>query len=192
MLFSQYLGGREPDRITLGDFHSCKIHATPFEASSADGAEEYMDSAALSSQGWLAVSRIFRKNRELVAADIVVIGPASQDEQVVGHGLAPAWSRDGEWLAFTGIDGIYIVRKDGSEMRRLVEIDAFHRKGLGLWSGRVSIASWSPDGEWLVYDWLSPDGPIICKVNVESGVETEIFQGGIYPDWRWDSDSTGE
>jgi WD40 repeat protein len=191
LLFSLYLGEEKPDRIVLADFRSCKIHSTLFEASSADGSE-YLDSAALSSQGWLAVSRTFRENRRLVAADVVVIDPASQDEQVVGHGLAPVWSRDGEWLAFTGVDGIYIVRKDGSEIRRLVEMEASHEKETGPWPNRISIVSWSPDGKWLVYDRLSPDGAIIYKVNVESGVETEVFRGGIYPDWRWDLDATGE
>jgi len=86
-----------------------------------------------------------------------------------------------------GVDGIYIICKDGTQMRRLVEMDAsLHKEDLGLWSNEMSTASWSPDGKWLVYHRMTAAGPAIYKVNVESGIETEIFQGGVYPDWRWD------
>ena len=192
LLFSLFFGGEEPDRIVLADFRSCEVLATLFEASSTDGSE-FLDSGSLSSQGWLAVSRIFRQNRRIAAADVVVIDPVSQGEQVVGHGLAPAWSRDGEWLAFTGSDGLYVVRKDGSQLRKLVEIDAPSRQEeVGLWSSEMPIVSWSPDGKWLVYGRLTSVGPIIYKVDVESGVEIEVFRGGAYPNWRWDLDSKGE
>ncbi len=189
----------EPDRIVLADFRSCEILKTLYEAARTqeEGLSEHLDSAMLSSQGLLALSRFLRvQGRRLTTADVVVVDLESGKEQVVGHGLAPAWSRDGEWLAFIGVDGIYIVRKDGSQKRQIVAIDEKEmspRPGdTGLWERKFTV-SWSPDGLWLVYHRLNPAGPAsIYKVNVESGVETEIFQGGAYPDWRWDTASIEE
>lgn len=31
----------------------------------------------------------------------------------------PAWSRDGRWIAFTRSEAVYIIRPDGSGLRRL-------------------------------------------------------------------------
>jgi hypothetical protein len=187
--------GEEPNQIVLADFRSCKILSTLFEASGTESSE-HLDSAVFSNQGWLAVSRVFVEDRIKVAADIVVIAPDSQKEQVVGHGLAPAWSRDGEWLAYTKMDGIYIVHKDGTQTRKVVDVDArsesYPGTSQGDWYVGLPAPSWSPDGKWLVYHRMTAAGPVICKVNVESGVETEVFQGGMYPDWRWDLDSAGE
>jgi hypothetical protein len=188
-------GGDEPNRVVLADFNSCKILSTLFTAVGTESSER-LDSATLSNQGWLAVSRIFVKNGARATTDIVVIDPNSQEERVVGHGLAPAWSADGEWLAFTEMDGIYVVRKDGSQKRKVVDVDARaesypNTSGLDWYHG-LPTPSWSPDGEWLVYHRMTSSGrPVIYKANVASGIEVEIFQGGTYPDWRWDLDVEG-
>jgi len=191
LLLSLELAEERRGCIVLADFHSCEVLAELFEASSTVDVE-LLDSATLSIQGWLAVSRIIKQ--ELPAkAEILVIDPVSHEIQVVGNGLAPAWSQDGEWLAYTALDGIYIVRRDGTRSRKLVELDSRRENDAGLgWSDSLPTPSWSPDGKWLVYHRLTSTGPFIYKVSVESGIEIEIFEGGMYPDWRWDMLSTGE
>jgi dipeptidyl aminopeptidase/acylaminoacyl peptidase len=185
LLFPLQLAEEKRDRIVLADLGSCRVLSTLFEASSTDDLE-LLDSAVLSVQGRLAVSRLLRKEWP-AKAEIVVVDPTSQAIQVVGHGLAPAWSQDGNWLAYTALDGIYIVHKDGTQTHKLVELDSHRKPGVGLgWSKELPAPSWSPDGKWLVYHRMTSVGPAIYKVNVESAIETEIFQGGIYPDWRWD------
>jgi hypothetical protein len=186
LLFPLNLGQEDRERIVLADFHSCKVLSTLFEIRATN--DEYLDSASFSTQGWLAVSHVFLKQRRRAAADVVVLDPASHVPQVVGHGLAPAWSRDGEWVAYTALDGIYIVRKDGTQTRRVVELDVSSHHGTEPdWSGNVPAPSWSPDGKWLIYHRETFTDSVIYKVNVGSGAETEIFRGGEYPDWRWDT-----
>jgi hypothetical protein len=175
----------QPDQIVLADFRSCEVISVLFEASSAE--DELLESGALSSQGWLAVGRGAQKNNVAQEAELVVVEPGAQEGRVVGYGVAPAWSRDGEWLAFTGSDGIYVVRKDGTQLRRVVPLNTpSDQDERYVWSDSISIAAWSPDGEWLTYHRATPDGLTIFKTRVETGAEIEIFQGGKYPHWRWD------
>ncbi len=186
LLFPLRLGEGKNDRVVLADPRSCKVLSTLFEISNTN--DEYLDSAALSTQGWLAVSHVFMKQRRRAAADIVVIDPTSNVTQVVGHGLAPAWSRDGEWVAYTALDGIYVVRKDGTQTRKVVKLDASSHHDAELdWSGDIPTPSWSPDGKWLIYHRENFTDSVIYKVNVGSGAETEIFRGGAYPDWKWNA-----
>jgi hypothetical protein len=181
----------KPDQTLLADFRTCKVLSVLFEAYRAE--DEFLESAALSSQGWLAVGRGRLENNIRSTADIVVIEPGGGTQRVVGHGVAPAWSRDGEWLAFTASDGIHVVRKDGSQLRRVVELNVPPYSGVPyVWSEDVSVAAWSPDGEWLVYHRVTGHSVIIYKVNVASGVETAIFEGGKLPHWRWDVETTDE
>jgi Tol biopolymer transport system component len=71
-------------------------------------------------------------------------------------------------------DGLYIARKDGSDTRRVLE------------SSRARLASWSPDGEWLVYDRPTGEGNQgIYKLNLTTGEEVEIYRGGFNPNWSW-------
>ncbi len=58
------------------------------------------------------------------------------------------------------------------------------------------IPSWSPDGEWLVYHKCTVPVEIgasctyaedyaIFIVNVATGEETLLIEGGLNPYWRW-------
>ncbi len=143
----------ETFQIVLADLKSCKIISPLFETPYLES--EYLDSASLSSQGWLAVSRISLEEAIQVGAEVIDL--ESKGERVVGHGIAPAWSRDGEWLAFTGQDGLYIVGKDGTQRRRVVEMEsAPNDENRVLGPKEMTTASWSPDGKAL-----NPGSPLL-------------------------------
>jgi dipeptidyl aminopeptidase/acylaminoacyl peptidase len=191
LLFSMY-NWDKPDTLVLGDFDTCSVITTLYQISTGSEMDEELDGAALSSQGSLAVSRLFRDaDRRIVAADVVLVDRETKEQRIVGHGLAPAWSPDGEWLVFTGADGIYIVHKDGSQLRLMLETAASaNPDDWGLWSDDMPIAAWSADGQWLVYHRIVSDIPIIYKMNVATGEEIEITRGAAYPNWRWDLEPT--
>jgi hypothetical protein len=126
---------------------------------------------------------------EVDPSQLFIYNLESRTELLVGSGVAPAWSPDGEWLAYSRIEGIYVVRYDGTEERKVVEIIPLYTE----WGSRPS---WSPDGKWLTYHkCILPDDPgNLCKeryhfaifiLNVETGEETKIVDGGLNPFWRW-------
>ncbi|MER7250402.1 hypothetical protein [Kribbella sp. NPDC000426] len=112
-----------------------------------------------------------------------------------GRGIQgdPKWSPDGRWIAFgriTGVDAqgaqleaVYVVRTDGSGVRRVVPPTA------GL-----EHPDWSPDGRWISYniDPLAPS-PAVLKVHPDgTGLRVirrqdehfELFKPRWSPDGR--------
>jgi hypothetical protein len=131
---------------------------------------------------------------------IVVRNLADGAERTIGEGAFPSWSRDSQWLAYTGRDGLYVVNvAEGSEPRRVILYPNAYDARDPTYAGRAywdipPEVSWSPDGKWLVYDrWVGTDYNTgtdtryhsIYKLNVETGEETKIIDGGMYPSWRW-------
>jgi hypothetical protein len=132
-------------------------------------------------------------NRNIVIHDL-----ENGTERIVEMGDYPAWSPDSAWLAFTGLDGIYIVNVLGDEQTaRVIE----YRNPVGdiypTYHGINQIPppepSWSPDGKWLSYHRLTvedngsdfPAYHSIFVVNIETHQEVLIAKGGMYPSWRW-------
>ncbi|MBN2550911.1 MAG: PD40 domain-containing protein [Anaerolineales bacterium] len=106
----------------------------------------------------------------------------------LANGINPSWSPDGAQVAYLQGDGIYIINADGTQARRLVRhtfVDLSLR-----WFGVLSpLPRWSPDGKWLVYHRCEKDSCMIndntiYKVDVLTGTEVKIIDGGAFPDWR--------
>ena len=149
--------------VYLVDIATCQRLETLYSNTS------HIQSPAISSQGQLALEDTL---------GLVIIDMAGREVFRDRNGLNPAWSGDGEWLAYD-VDGggIDIIRKDGSDQRQIVE------------SGVVP--SWSPDGQWLVYvgsSLTNEDANAILKINVETGKIVQLFEGGHLPSWRWHED----
>jgi len=90
-----------------------------------------------------------------------------RDDQVFGAGHVGGlmWSPDGEWLAFKGEDGIYLVRPDGSELTQLLP-------------GSAASVQWSPDGSRIA---LVRQG-VLWMANLDGSIERivdGIGEGGI-------------
>ena len=89
------------------------------------------------------------------------------DDEVAGagHMHALTWSPDGEWLAFTTDDRIYLVRPDGTGLRPVVEGDLSFPPAV----------QWSPDGSRIAHR----RGGALLVVDLDGGDERII--GGIHP-----------
>ena len=105
-----------------------------------------------------------------------------------GHIRALTWSPDGEWLAFTTDDSVYLVRPDGTGLRR-------------VYSGGFASApavQWSPDGSRLAYlhtgqtcvSLTGKDEDFTCAagalsiVDVDGGYE-QVIKGLRTPEIAW-------
>lgn len=122
-----------------------------------------------------------------------LIDPATQSqtnlsgsEALVEDG-SPAWSPDGEWLAFrrkaftgaTATPGkqLWLMRQDGSTARALTADPAFD----------FGPPLWSPDGRYLLFHKLPLKGPDITLsvwvLAIESGNTWQIASPGQRPQW---------
>jgi Tol biopolymer transport system component len=106
----------------------------------------------------------------------------AQDPDWVSATLSP----DNRQVAFIRPDGIYVMAVDGTQVRRLVDQALYDP----LFTFPTPIPNWSPDGEWLVYhkcmhgiDCSTGDHFSIFKLNVSTGQEIKLYDGGMYPYW---------
>jgi TolB protein len=96
--------------------------------------------------------------------------------------MHPAWSPEGSFIAFaserTGSGDIYVMRADGSEVRRLTEHPAYE-----------GAPSWSPDGKWIAFEGERDGRSELYRVEVATGkVErlTESLSRKLGPDYSPD------
>ena len=133
-----------------------------------------------------------------LGSDVIIVRRLSDGKETsLGQGITPAWSPDGQWIAYTWVDGIYAADPQGNGIRRIVDYTSPGGGGHPLFRDRwPPLPSWSPDGQWLVYHkCVLPPAPkthcgeeiedyAIFKVNVETGEEIKILDGGLNPYWR--------
>lgn len=182
------------------------------------GLEQLTDDPAFDDQGALSPdgrSLAFVSSRS-GQADIWILDLASGDARNLTDAptgeFRPTWSPDGRWLAFTSdrdatlttcvgttapgpgpfvlpqVTGVFIVRPDGGELRRLTSTDEF-----------AAGPRWSRDGSKIAYMSTGLDG--ICRgslifrsgpsqvatVDVATGARTEVTSGEslkLHPGWH--------
>lgn len=171
------LNKNHKNMVVTASIESCVIETILYQ--SPDSYWESIGDATLSSKGWLAITRWLRKT---MTGDLIILSPNGSQIDSINSAEHPAWSADGDWLAYSiHKDGLYIIRKDGLDKRKILD----------LTDSYVRLApSWSPDGEWIIYDRRVPKDeqyfePAIFKVNIKTGAEYELFRGGYDPNWRW-------
>ncbi|MCC6298615.1 MAG: PD40 domain-containing protein [Anaerolineales bacterium] len=132
-------------------------------------------------------------NRSIAVRDI-----SRGEELIIGEGDFPVWSRDGQWLAYTGVDGIYIVNMlIKTDPIRVVlyqnPVDAIHYPAYSnINQIQPPEPAWSPDGQWLVYHKWTGAGSTdyaIYRLKIETGEEIKIVDNGMYPYWRWPAEA---
>lgn len=111
---------------------------------------------------------------------------------------SPAISPNGRLVAYTAGDGIYVVSVEGGAARRVARACVEQKRSPGYiyWNSWPPAPSWSPDSQWLVYHRCTLPCSERCediedysifKVNVETGEEVLLVEGGLNPYWRLDS-----
>lgn len=68
-----------------------------------------------------------------------------EEELVVPGGDLPAWSPDGDTLAFVGGAQIYTAPLTGGTLRQMTS------------TGQNAVCAWSPDGRWIAYESTAGD-----------------------------------
>jgi len=133
-------------------------------------------------------SQVFVLFKDKTPAGVVVAGPdlkglsdneISQKAKFVAGATAPAWSPDGNWIAFIQSEmskqGIYIAKPDLSE-KFLV-----YKPGPGLMLQTYPL-SWSPDSKWLTF--ATGDGSIWIVDITGNGLK-QIVQPGLNSAPAW-------
>mgnify|MGYP002260273594 CR=1 FL=1 len=124
----------------------------------------------------------------------------------------PAWSPDGQRIAFTAKDGIYVMNADGSGLTRLSDKGGTELDTGAAWSpdashiaflsertlyavnadgsGQARLAedafypSWSPDGRWIVF-WSRKE---VFVVNPDGSGKVRLAKDAFQPSWSPDGD----
>ena len=95
----------------------------------------------------------------------------------------PRWSPDGSRIAFVRVDDVnlYIVGPDGSGVQKITDANDYEQ-----------LIDWSADGESLYFGVLSPNGYLLKKTNLTTGVVQDLFSiqskglsAAISPDENW-------
>lgn len=106
-------------------------------------------------------------------------------DDLVAFDRNPVGSANGEWVAFISDratpnqgDDIYIVSRDGQNMKRLTYEE-----------GAMLDLDWSPDGNFLLYTKQTEVGTTISIVQINSGISTQLNMQtpwNLYPRWSPD------
>ena len=141
--------------IYVGPFENPRerhIAAGAQAAWSPDGAELAVTGSPPNREGCSALS-IY--DALTAARKRVLVQPRAQADGCVNGAISPDWSPDGRWVAFSGTGSrsvtkdnydIYVIRRNGTGLRRLTRGDGAH-----------STPVWSPDGRSIAY--VAPSRP---------------------------------
>jgi WD40-like Beta Propeller Repeat len=141
------------------DLETCERTGELYKAANNSNIVE----AVFSEENWLALWQ--RLNGEY---QTTILSPNRTVQVSIVGAEDPAWSKDGEYLAFVKEDGLYMIRRNGEDLTKLA-------------AGYFYCPSWGPNGKQLVVE-EQPKGIVI--IDIASSEITTIFEGGRCPDWR--------
>ena len=172
--------------IELMDMTTCKVIKRLVEIPDELPWVKSVDSAYPSSSG---KSMVFTETYRSPWHHVIYITDfeTGNVNEVLQGGYNASFSPDDQRIAYLGNDGIYVANADGSANKLIVRIDL----GNPYFASLDPYPFWSPDGKTLIYHKCIVADCIdrnlsdysIFKVDVNSGVEQKIIDGGLYPVW---------
>ena len=163
--------------IILWDIETCSISRVLYQETTQD-LFKYFD---LSVNGDIAFTR------ETKQGSIVSIFQSDQKLLfLISVGFGATWSPDGMRIVFTGAEGLYIADGEGQSIQKAVDLTGYYPVVDGSidWDEWPPMAVWSPDGRFLLFHRRNGGTYELVKFEIATKVETVIYQGGMYPDWR--------
>ena len=185
-----YLLESDSKHIELADIKTCKV-IKPLVEIQDESAWELINSAYPSSSG---KNMVFSESYLGPQRDVIYVMDIETKavREVLQGGYNASFSPDDQRIAYVGGDGIYIANADGTGSKLIVRIDfSSYWESADRYADSVETPYpfWSSDGTILVYhkcnneDCQDLSDFSIYKVNVNSGVEQKIVDGGLYPVW---------
>jgi Tol biopolymer transport system component len=114
--------------------------------------------------------------------DIFIIDPVNTKPRRLVEGVYPAWSPDGERIAYGtrsghGYGQIYVINADGSGRRQLTNVN-----------GGTFFPDWSPDGEKIAFTvGLGSKSPMVWVMNKDGDNAKPVTEGSAA---RWSPDGS--
>jgi hypothetical protein len=175
----------ESDEIVLLDVSTCKIMKTLVSIPSSDSQELRIDNAVPSDSGNKVIFSEWHSNGTTEWHTIHIVDIDSGNlKEILDGGFDASLSPDEKKIAYVGDSGIYLAYSDGSDPRLLMPI-AFNDETVNIYPWPF----WSPDGTMLIYhkcintECYDLSDFNIYTLNVNTGVEKKIVDGGLYPSW---------
>jgi hypothetical protein len=181
--FLEFGGGK----IELANMKTCKVIKQLVEIPNPGAMEGIIDSAYPSSSG---KSIVYSESSLAPKQDVIYIMDIETRavREVLQGGYNASFSPDDQQIAYVGDNGIYIANLNGTDSKLIVKIDFNSYSELAN-TVKIPYPFWSSDGTTLVYhkcnneDCQDLSDFSIYKVDVNSGVEQKIVDGGLYPVW---------
>jgi Tol biopolymer transport system component len=129
--------------------------------------------APLDSPKYQVKKLAFEVNRGILCNEVDVLDdPLSSKPRRLVAGIDPAWSPDGQRIAYGTRDGgrlgqIYVINADGSGRRQLTRV-----------KDGALLPDWSPDGEKIAFtSWVAGKSSTIWIISKDGGNAKSIAEG---------------
>jgi hypothetical protein len=164
-------------KIVLWNFYSCRASNNLYEEETFD---RFRD-PDYSIKGVVVFTRQSGDGRS-----IEIINSNQSGNKKIAEGFGATWSPDGMQIVFTGAEGLYTSDGEGTSIRKAVDLTAYYpmKDGKIMWDEWPPMAVWSPDGRYLLFHRPNKGTYELVKFEIETGIETVLYKGGMYPDWR--------